>query len=58
MDHNDNNPVCYPPIIELCINESHPLNAEVTKVNCSDPDSTIVGEGMKSGKEWDQLGNL
>lgn len=43
MDHNDNNPICTPSTIELCIYENHSLNTEVTAVNCSDPDSITLG---------------
>ena len=42
MDHNDNNPICSPSAIQLCINESHPLDTEVTTMNCTDPDSTVA----------------
>lgn len=45
MDHNDNNPICFPSTIEQCIYEDHPLNVEITRANCSDPDITIIGSG-------------
>ena len=34
-------------MIDLCINESHPVDSKVAMVDCMDPDSTVIGEGMK-----------
>lgn len=30
-------------MIRLSIDENYPLNTEVIKVNCTDPDSTVAG---------------